>query len=563
MPVMLLLSLWLPARQQFAKTGRVRRRMAFAIGWMGAFAFWIVNLKWLATVTGLSYLLLAGFLSLYIALFSVFAATVGNPLLGERQKGTPWNEALRSLAFAAVNGLLWCGLEWIRGWLFTGFGWNGLGVAFADRLILAQGAEFVGVYGLSFLPVFIGAVLVQVSVRFAMGIRTGKMERHWDFAGAMLVLSVCFFYGVLRIAVVNNAPSDTLKVLLVQLDIPQLAWKRELSEEETYAGYLAETKKGLAAIDAENARRMAEAEGEVAFERVDWVVWPETVLTQPLDSLTTGERVFAEESEALIQELKAAGVRTFLVGAVENEFEALAEAEAPLRFVDSYNVLAAISAEQEMAVHRKQHLVIYGEFIPFVDSVPLLAKIYEVVAGAPWAGNMGRGSGSEGFELPGEGGQIGVIPSICFEDTNPKTTRKFSQGPREVIVNVTNDGWFGESEGSQQHYANALFRAIELRRPMMRAANRGVTGIVSATGSLVDYQSGERQVLENEEGKPFVAGHLFGNVRIAKSREVTLYGRLGDWFSASGLVIALAFGIGRKRASRRAKPEAPLRQLRE
>lgn len=554
MPMMLLAAVWLPARTRMRRGERVRKRHPFVVGWIGGLAFWTVNLKWLATVTGPAYLLLAGFLSLYFAVFAVFAATVGNPLLRKERAGSPLQEALRSLAFAALNGLLWCGLEWVRGWLFTGFGWNGLGVAFSERLVLAQGAELVGVSGLSFLPVFIGAVVVQVAVRFGKGISAGRMERHWDFAGAMLVLAGCFFYGVLRTAMVNTAPTEALKVLLVQLDIPQLAWKRELTEEETYQGFLAETRRALAAIDAENARRIAESEGEVALEWVDWVVWPETVLTSPLESLTTGESGFSPPSQELIEELQDTGVRTFLAGAVENEFAEAPGEVPPIRYVDSYNSLVAVVPGQELAVHRKQHLVLYGEFIPFVDSVPLLGKIYEAVAGAPWVGNMGRGVGSERFVLPGAGGEVAVIPSICFEDTSPKVTRKFSQSPREVIVNVTNDGWFGESEGSRQHFANAVFRSIEVRRPMVRAANRGVTSIVSATGSLVDYETGVRQVLENEEGKPFLAGHLFGTVRISSHHGVTLFARFGDWFSAGGLGVAILVGGWRRFRKPRASP---------
>jgi apolipoprotein N-acyltransferase len=549
MPVLLLGALWLGGQQRWQKQRRVGKRFGFVVGWLGGLVFWCLNLKWLAVVTGPGYLILAAYLAIFAGVFGSFAATVGNPLLREKVSGardSPWEEALRSLGFAAVSACLWCGLEWIRGWLFTGFGWNGLGVAFYDRLVLAQGAELVGVYGLSFLPVFVGGVLVQVGVRFVRGLRAGRMERHWDFAGAMVVLAGCFFYGVLRTAAVNRAPAETLKVLLVQLDIPQVASARAWSEDKIYAEYQAETLRALREVERENTRLMEEAEGAVELERIDWVVWPETVLTNSLLTATTGESGFEDKSGQLINELQEAGVRTFVTGAQEFEFEAEVDEDGTIsptsKFIESYNSMVAVTSDRTISVYRKQHLVIYGEFIPFEEEIPLLVKIYEMAAGVPWGGNMGRGGAVSGFTLPGAGGEVAVIPSICFEDTVPRVTRKFSEQSRELIVNVTNDGWFGTTEGSRQHYANAVFRSIELRRPMIRAANRGVTGIVSATGSLVDYDSGERQVLENEEGKPFVAGHVRGDVRISKHRGTTLYARFGDWFCASGFVVALVFG---------------------
>ena len=216
----------------------------------------------------------------------------------------------------------------------------------------------------------------------------------------------------------------------------------------------------------------------------------------------------------------------------------------------SYNTLLAIDSNGEMATHRKQHLVIYGEYIPFVDSVKWLGDIYEKVAGVPWEGNMGRGIGSDGFSLPGAGREVNVIPTICFEDTVPRVVRKFSKGPREVILNITNDGWFGRSAGSQQHFDNALFRAIELRRPLLRAANQGVTGVVSATGSLVNYETGERQILEDEEGRPFKRGSVLAKAHVLQEGGPTLYARVGDLFSALGLAVALGWGVLRWRLSK-------------
>lgn len=216
-PVCWLAALWLGVGERRCK------RKGFFVGWSAGIAFWSVNLKWLSVVTGPAYLVLVVYLALYFALFGLFAASVGNPFRGRGKSMSRMGIALRSLGFAALNAGLWCGLEWVRGHMLTGFGWNGLGVAFHDRLPLAQGAELVGVAGLAFLPMFIAGIVVQVGVRLVEGTKAGKIERHWDFAVAVLLLIGCFAYGVFRMTSIHRAPSDELRVLLVQMDIPQVA----------------------------------------------------------------------------------------------------------------------------------------------------------------------------------------------------------------------------------------------------------------------------------------------------------------------------------------------------
>ena len=124
-----------------------------------------------------------------------------------------------------------------------------------------------------------------------------------------------------------------------------------------------------------------------------------------------------------------------------------------------------------------------------------------------------------------------LIPSVCFEDTVGRLTRKFVRSEPQIILNVTNDGWFKKSESAAQHMANAKFRAIELRRPMVRSANTGVSGIVSITGSLVDPVTGKRQVVEDESGDHFVRSSVYGHAYAPKHGPMTLYALVGDWFS--------------------------------
>jgi apolipoprotein N-acyltransferase len=130
------------------------------------------------------------------------------------------------------------------------------------------------------------------------------------------------------------------------------------------------------------------------------------------------------------------------------------------------------------------------------------------------------------------------MPSVCFEDTVPRLTRKFVRPGPQVIVNVTNDGRFKESPAAAQHFANAKFRAIELRRPMIRCANSGVSAAVDTTGKA--------QVLLDAQGSHFTRGSQRVDVAVPKSASFSLYALIGDWAVALGAVLAFGW-TGRKR----------------
>ena len=110
-----------------------------------------------------------------------------------------------------------------------------------------------------------------------------------------------------------------------------------------------------------------------------------------------------------------------------------------------------MNPEDELQTYRKHHLVIFGETIPFVDSIPLLKKIYEQQAGVEYGGSFTPGESFEPLPISTAAGTvIGAIPTICFEDTVARLPRKFVRPGPQVIVNVTNDGWFKESAAAAQ-----------------------------------------------------------------------------------------------------------------
>ena len=107
------------------------------------------------------------------------------------------------------------------------------------------------------------------------------------------------------------------------------------------------------------------------------------------------------------------------------------------------------------------------------------------------------------------------------------------------MVNVTNDGWFRTSAAAAQHFANARFRAIELRRPVIRCANTGVTAVVAANGSTAHPDTGKPQVLTDAGGSHFTRGWMLGEVDIPLHPTSTLYARAGDWPVITAGLLAL------------------------
>ncbi len=528
--------MWLLLPLLWTVTGKRRSLRGFGLAWLAGMGFWVINLKWLGTVTWPGALALSAYLSAYFGLFGAFASGPANPCRVEYERAKTIRDrarqSLRSLGYATLLGGFWCGLEWVRGWLMTGFGWNGLGVTFAKNLILAQNAEYVGVIGLSFLPVFFSAVTVQTVRRFYQQFRANELRiLHWDFATALLVIMLAFTWGTIRLSSVTNEPKIEGRVLMVQQDIPQFADKILWKPSKISGGFEELTAEGMEEVfrEATKAARGTESDEEiVGIKMPDLVIWPEACLPAFLHGEENGSIVGGPKVESVFEYIHSLGDFTFVLGMNEVRGQTVVDPEA-----DVFNSLIIDDGKGVRQSYQKNHLVILGEFIP---DLPFLHDLYFRTTGVEFGKGLSRGSVFEPLEAKIGGQPIGVIPSVCFEDTVPRLTRKFVRNGPQLLVNVTNDGWFQESEGSVQHFRNALFRSIELRRPTVRCANRGVTGVVTLAGSLVDPYSKKTRHLVNENGSYFHRGYLLATVYIPSEGEITLYAAFGDWFALSGLI---------------------------
>ncbi|MFM2198268.1 MAG: apolipoprotein N-acyltransferase [Verrucomicrobiota bacterium] len=521
--------------------GKHRAKKGFLIGYLaGAIAFGI-QLSWLSTVSWLGPIVLAAYLALFFGAFGAFAATLGNPW---NRAGETSESPFRSLFTAFTHATVWAGLEWLRGWLFTGFGWNGLGVAFHETLVISQAADLLGVTGLSLMLVFFQCVLVQVAHRLKKTASDGIRRPRWDFAATSLAVGLLIGYGLLRIATESGRESVPLKALLVQLNIPHEGAQVLWPAEQVHMGYEDETLSALEDIAKTDEEKLKAAigksdEGEIELSTPDWVLWPETALNGRIIRTDSGEWGSWRENIDTIGRVREGGNFDLLYGVVEIEGEAREDGLYQKEKAKIYNSIAIQNAGGDLATYRKRHLVIFGETIPFVESIPLLKKIYEQQAGAEYNGSFTAGPSLDPLPAKLKGKEIGIIPAVCFEDTVPRLTRKFVRPGPQIIVNLTNDGWFKESPAAAQHFANARFRAIELRRPMLRCANTGVSAAIDTIGSTAHPKTGKPQVLTDESGSCFLRGHLLTEVKIPLQPGFSLYTLIGDW----GIILLSTIGL--------------------
>src|SRR5438094_7873397 len=206
-----------------------------------------------------------------------------------------------------------------------------------------------------------------------------------------------------------------------------------------------------------------------------------------------------------------------------------------------YNAALLISnAGQQTQTYRKIHLVPFGEYIPLRHSFPLFAAV-----ASKWVpGDFDDGKNYTVFWLTS--GEVQLAPLICFEDTIGELTRQFVLKGANLLADITNDGWFRRSAGSQQHLANAIFRCVETRLPMVRAANTGVTCIVNEFGLI-----SPSRILA-----PFTEDVLLGEVRVPTERELTFYVQHGELFAHGcvGVTLLVLIVLSPRLVSRKRTP---------
>lgn len=405
----------------------------FRSGFTAGVVFFAVVLYWLNIVmttygglhpilSGVAYLLLV----LYLALF-FGAATWATCRLQEK------------LGYPVVLTLpvVWVALEFARSFLLTGFPWATLGYAQQSRLLLIQSVDLFGVYGLSFLMVLSNAVLADM-VRWLRGTRRMPLIE-------MLILGVLFAanlgYGWWRFQPQMEVRERQLKVALIQGNIDQgVKWDPAYQEKT---------------IDIYHALSLQAGQGAPEL-----LIWPEAATPfyfQEPSALSAKVRQIPRETSAHL-----------LLGSPAYEV-----VNRQYQYLNSAFLLDPQG--EILGRSDKVHLVPFGEYVPLKPFLPFVDKL---VVGI---GDFTPGTVSP---LPMNGTHLGVL--VCYEAIFPELARDYVAQGTDLLVNITNDAWFGRSSAPYQHLAMTRFRAVENRIWLARAANTGISAFVTPTGRVLE-----------------------------------------------------------------------------
>ncbi len=441
--------------------------------WTGGFIHWLFTIHWLRLphpATSIGWVALAAYLACYVPLF-VWAAR-------RLVHGRGW-------PLVPAAALAWMACEQLRGTVLGGFSFGMLGHTQWRWTTLIQLADACGAVGVSGLVMAVAAACTTVLAR---GPRRELAAAAAAAAGMILALA----YGSLRLATAPVAHDRPLDVLLVQGSIDT-----ELKHDPDKAIDVAQhydtlTLEGLAVTGTAS--------------RPDLIVWPETMWRWPVLAIDPAEHL----PEPVVEEMLGPAVegdsdadrQARCRAALERQrFEAL-ETFA-MRYgttwlvgvdrqvvtpratggVEHFNSGLFLDAEgRPVACYDKMHPVMFGEYVPLAETFPVLYRITPLPAG------LSAGAAPVAVEIAG----YEVAPTICYETALPEAIRGLvrslaARGRRpDVIVNLTNDGWFWGSSELDMHLAAAIFRAVEVRMPLVIAANTGFSAAIDGSGRLLD-----------------------------------------------------------------------------
>ena len=467
-------------------------KQAFRLGFITGLAHYLTLLYWLInTMMTYGYLpvwvavpllfLLAAYLSLYIGVFSMVLSLCRKPIY--------------CMMMAPV---LWVALEYLRTFLLSGFPWGLLGYSQVNHLHLIQIADIFGVYGVSFLIVFANIHLTprppslkgqgeNPPLRFGEGFS----GRGRGFFALILLIGGTYGYGVWQInrsdSLAKSSPSA--KITVVQGNIPQ-------------------TEKWDQAFRTSTALKYLDLSMSHIKEKPDLVVWPETSMP------------FYFFYDPILTKVVQEGIRStnahFLIGS-----PAFLEKKNETEYYNSAYLIAPDGNSEGR--YDKVHLVPYGEYVPLKKWMPFLGKIVEHVGDFK--------SGKKGSTL--QSGNLSLGLQICYEIVFPALSGAMAQNGATLLVNITNDAWFGTSSAPYQHFDMAVFRAVENKRTLARSANTGISGFIDPVGRII------------------VSTPLFKEAAVTRTvpliTEKTIYTRFGDWFAITCCIAAVLIFLRRSK----------------
>jgi len=491
--------------------------------WLAAWLLWLGLLYFIPIphpALWLFWPLLSGYCALYIPAFIAAAR---------------WFHFRGRLPLWLAVPVSWAGLEWVRGNFLTGFAMGFLSHSQFRQPLVIQVAELGGAYFLSFLLAMCGAfaargLMIEQRLR---GVPAGPQRSRTmrtmiaQIAGVLLVfLGVCSYGAGSNGGFSGKLTDDTKRQLKDQAakeaDLQALVIQGSI---DTTFPETREEMEQVFALQFQQYRDLTIA-ARKEFPRAQLVIWPETIFTQTLLLPEELEEEVDEQQRALLEQARREFSLCFQasMGALprEDETEPACENCLPLltgvgaydlRASMSYNSVGLIGESCEVvARYDKMHRVIVGEYLPFGEWFPWLYQLTPVGRG------IAAGRAGVAMEVAG----VRISPSICFESTVPhlirRQVRQLAAAGKEpdALVNPTNDGWFFGTSCLDLHLACNVFRAVEMRKPMIVAANTGFSAWIDAQGRIL------------EQGPRRATGYFPVSLKRGESK-LSVYRIVGDW----------------------------------
>jgi len=462
----------------------------FCLGCISGFVFFLGLLYWIFIAISryghLNYLLSALILVLLVSYLSLFIGTFAYLLRYLDDK--------LGLKEVATAPFIWVSLEYARSFLFTGFPWESLGYSQFLSLPLIQVSDITGVYGVSFLIVLVNALLFNIVYNWFL-----KREKvfYKEAAFTFLLFTMVLIYGGWRLSVVckETETFSKVKVAIIQGNIDQ-------------------GKKWDPAFQYETIKIYRDLSFQAGKSEPSLIVWPESAVPFFLQSHHRYRRLIfdiARETDSYL-----------LFGGPAYREKA--------GKVSCFNSAFLVSpANKILGQYDKIHLVPLGEYVPLGKYLYFIDKLVEGVG----AFSSGERVVPMEFSL----GRPGVL--ICYEIIFPDQVRRFVKRGADFLVNLTNDAWYGKTSAPYQHLSMVVFRSVENRVFVVRAANTGISSIIDATGKIRSATG------------IFTKGFLVDTIPLVKVE--TFYTEYGDIFAKTclGIMLTIIFREVLKSVKRR------------
>ncbi len=371
----------------------------------------------------------------------------------------------------------WMVIDYIKTIGFLGFPWGILAYSQYKNLVLIQTASIFGIWGINFILLYCNATIAGSIIEYVQTKKLKSNSINISIVIFFILLSVGF--GLIKKSEERKRECRSIRVALIQGNFDP--WSPRLDENITLEIHL--TMKALREIP-------------------DLVVWSESSVPFPYKFYLKRKNKHALEVHNFIKSVK----KPLVFGSIEFD----GGYENGNFNGDFYNVAVYYNNGEMNGIYRKIHLVPFGEWFPFGKIFPFVVSILE---------NAGAGDFTPGEEyvvFDSNGFRFNVL--ICFEDVFGNLARTFVKEGSELFINVTNDAWTGSRKAEIQHFSLSVFRTIENRRSLIRAANGGVTACINPYGRVL-------QTLEL-----FTSDYLVCDVPLGREEENTIYTKYGDFF---------------------------------